>query len=723
MTTENLLDGRLRPCYEYHASVTSALSAMAITQMPFLAGLPVSTSYALAVAIGCMSASQVYNGSQLRKYQKGLLTLEPYFISTDEIPVSDKDFWLGKGFEVTQVHAQRMYECNKPAGLPYIMQSDYYKSARRFTRNNHKSNSWAVKKIVSALNQQYFINVGTAKFLKNPLAPLPPVGGEPYLHGVGVEKEEDILVNLSSLQGHVLCMGTTGCGKTRAAELFLSSDIARRTKRPIRYRNSNGGISTKMTDQADGAVICFDPKGDAELLARMYSEAKRNNREFYFFHLGETDITARYNGIGNFSRISECATRIAGQLSGSGDSAAFKEFAWRFISIISRALFNMGIRPTYDHVRTYIMDMEQLFIKYAEFMLVKFGIPHWRELLEDEMGAIKSVPQHLKGMSRKTIALNQLIQELTKQSSSKLDSAYEGLLNAVRYDASYFSKITASLLPLLEKLCSGDNLSILSPDYADTKDSRPILDWTQVIRKRAVVYCGFAAMVDRDVASAVSNSMLSDLLSLSGKIYQSGINYGIDGSSSKEAPNIYLHLDEANETCGDEFIPILNKARGSGVRVIAYTQARQDMEVRLGDKAKAQVVESNFNTLIMFRVKTEDTAKLLTDQLKEINIYDSTISSAITPDSIDDIENGQLMSARTSDSVAVSKTQKLLRPDDIISLPKGQAYALLEGSKLYKLRFPLPKENKHTLPAELSEIHSKMKKQYQSFDQWWDKSA
>ena len=42
-------------------------------------------------------------------------------------------------------------------------------------------------------------------------------------------------------------------------------------------------------------------------------------------------------------------------------------------------------------------------------------------------------------------------------------------------------------------------------------------------------------------------------------------------------------MDEANEMCGEEFIPILNKARGSGVRVIAYTQAREDLEVRMGD--------------------------------------------------------------------------------------------------------------------------------------------
>jgi hypothetical protein len=51
--------------------------------------------------------------------------------------------------------------------------------------------------------------------------------------------------------------------------------------------------------------------------------------------------------VGRFGRISEVATRIAGQLSGEGNSAAFREFAWRFVNIIARALVELGQRPDY----------------------------------------------------------------------------------------------------------------------------------------------------------------------------------------------------------------------------------------------------------------------------------------------------------------------------------------------------------------------------------------
>ena len=59
------------------------------------------------------------------------------------------------------------------------------------------------------------------------------------------------------------------------------------------------------------------------------------------------------------------------------------------------------------------------------------------------------------------------------------DPILDGLLSAVRYDKTYFDKIVASLLPLLEKLTTGTLATLLAPDYHDLDDSRPILDWQQ----------------------------------------------------------------------------------------------------------------------------------------------------------------------------------------------------------------------------------------------------
>jgi hypothetical protein len=49
---------------------------------------------------------------------------------------------------------------------------------------------------------------------------------------------------------------------------------------------------------------------------------------------------------------------------------------------------------------------------------------------------------------------------------------------------------------LLEKLTSGKTAQLISPNYTDMSDPRPIFDWQQVIRKKGVVYIGLDALSD-----------------------------------------------------------------------------------------------------------------------------------------------------------------------------------------------------------------------------------
>jgi len=140
------------------------------------------------------------------------------------------------------------------------------------------------------------------------------------------------------------------------------------------------------------------------------------------------------------------------------------------------------------------------------------------------------------------------------------DPILDGLRSAVRYD----NKIVASLLPLLEKLTSGKIAQLLAPNYSDLNDPRPIFDWMQIIRKRAVVYVGLDALSDAEVAAAVGNSMFSDLVSVAGHIYKHGIDDGLPGAAANTKIPINLHADEFNELMGDEFIPMINKGGGAG---------------------------------------------------------------------------------------------------------------------------------------------------------------
>ncbi|MFN7050238.1 TraM recognition domain-containing protein, partial [Proteus mirabilis] len=142
-----------------------------------------------------------------------------------------------------------------------------------------------------------------------------------------------------------------------------------------------------------------------------------------------------------------------------------------------------------------------------------------------------------------------------------------------------------------------------------------------------------------------------------------------------------------------------------------------DIEARLGNAAKSAQVTGNFNTLVMLRVRELMTAKLLTEQLPEVDIYTKTLVSGIT-----DISNpgqGSDFTSSTQDRVSMV-TKPLLLPADIIQLPKGQAFALLEGGKLWKIRMPLPAAEADALmPPDLQKIAQYMEKNYRTGETWW----
>ena len=279
----------------------------------------------------------------------------------------------------------------------------------------------------------------------------------------------------------------------------------------------------------------------------------------------------------------------------------------------------------------------------------------------------------------------------------------------------------ASLLPLLEKLTTGKTAQLLAPSYSDLEDPRPIFDWQQIIRKRGVVYVGLDALSDSEIAAAVGNSMFADLVSIAGYIYKFGVNDGLPGGDNPAKIPINLHCDEFNELMGDEFIPLINKGGGAGIQVTAYTQTLSDIEARIGNAAKAGQVIGNFNNLIMLRVRETATAELMTGQLHEVDVLTNTVISGVTDSS--NPETGTDFTSNTQDRVS-SVSVPLIDPAALIQLPKGQAFALLEGGQLWKIRMPLPAaDNDKLMPDSIAQLAEYMQTNYHTGEQWWNNTA
>lgn len=694
----NVLEAKLRPPVELWSAAVAFGCALVALIAPWALMMPRELGWVTALLAFAFAMVRTHQALEVLRYQDGLKHYKLTKIAPHELPGSAEELYLGEGFEWTQLHTQRKVDAAQPSARPYVVASPRVLKLRGYAR---RLEAWARtaedrRPAIRPVARAVAAVTGYSAWW-NPLKPYQDLGGTPILHGVGFD-ETPVLLRQSERPGHMLVLGTTRVGKTRLLELLATQDI------------HNGHV-----------VIIIDPKGDAELMLRVYAEAARAGRldQLYLFHLGYPAVSARYNGIANFARITEVATRATNALPSAGNSAAFKEFSWRFTNLVAQAQVALGRVPTYETILRDVTGIDPLFVDYAKLVLGRAErVGHaarwterWAEL--EEMIATAKRPPIPRGLADRPAdlaAMVLLVKELRLN-----DAVLDGLSAAVSYEKSFYEKIVASLGPFLEKLTTGAVGKLISPDYFDPTDTRPIFDWMQVIRQGGIVYVGLDALSDAVVAGAVGNTMLADLVSVGGKLYKTGTDpHNADGKIV--LPTICCHFDEVNEICGPEFVPMVNKLGGSGFRITAYTQSIYDIEARVGDRAKAGQILDNFNHLVMLRVRSPTTAKFVTDQLPEVDVHTLGLVTGVTDkgtegDGIDFISNNQ-------DRVT-TKPVPTITPADMLRLPKGQAFALLDGNHLYKLRIPLADaSNDPFVPESLRAVAADMRNRYRSTEQW-----
>lgn len=497
------------------------------------------------------------------------------------------------------------------------------------------------------------------RYLKNQDA----ATGDPVLHGVGLyEREKKVCASLAERNGHLLVLGATRTGKTRLAELLISQDIHR-----------------------GDTVIVLDPKGDYDLLRRIHHEAQRSGRakDLRIVHLRYPELSQAYNPIASYHSPAEIASRIAGQLPGKGESAAFRDFAWRFINAIATAMDKLDQTPTYAKVTSYIENIEPLLVEYYERLFSSLRIPEWRRSAQSHADVVnpEKIAKSLRDCEPYTLALIQIY----KKNKIK-DTIADDLLANLRYDRVYYDKITASLRPLLDKLRSDRLAPILMPP-AGGKDS---ISWPQAFAENSIVYVGLDALASPDIANAIGNAMFADIASAVGQLY---------AARGTGTPNrrVCIHADEFSRIVGPHLHPMLSMSGGAGVQITAYTQTMADIEAGVdGQRSHAERIVGNFNSVVMLRVRTADTARVLVEQIPMVEVAELVQTEAVA-----DSSNPESDVAFTSSSSSRVATRKVsgLEPGDVMNLPKGEAFALLE-SGTWKLRIPLIKDAPEDLPIE-----------------------
>ena len=701
----------LRDIYEYVPASAYVLAAVFLLLASELAFVIPTVAFALATLFFLRAAVLFRRGWRVKRYQKRLVNLPVYRMRVSELPVSNKVQYLGLGFAWTGVHTQRVYDLTQSENSKYTAKSRGYERARNLEVKLEHSRwwHWIAAFTSSARHDPKPLRIGflcfkIALWRLNPWEPVPPLEGDAWLHSVGLyEGEGPIWQDLGNRVGHTLVEGTTRVGKTRLAEVIICQDILR------------GDV-----------VIVIDPKGDADLLLNMYAAAIRAGRadKFFFFHLGYPEISAQYNPIGSYGRITEVATRIASQMPGEGQSAAFREFVWGYVNQVAKGLTGIGEVPNYPLIKQYSQQLEPLYIRLIDKLLGEKMPGYQAELkrYQDIMRLEKAEQRRAAGLmddysrinrDRDAIARYLLFKHHADRlplSDLERDTA-QSLTKAFLTDQQYLSKLIASLDPFLEKMTTGAVAKLIAPDFLDP--SRDVFDWTGIMLSGGIVYVGLDALSDQEVARTVGSSMLADLTSQYGRIYKEGRSQGLpDIPGARRDRPIRVHIDEANEPADKNLIPSLNKAGGANVSVTAYTQTSSDFEARLGNKAYAAQMLGNFNTLIFFRVQDEATAKILIEKQRKVNVghvltYSGATDSSDVHSSVDFVSSTQSREQR--------QQMEMLTVTDLTKLPKGQFFMIMNGNQLYKGRVPwLIPARGEMVPENIREVAARMRHNYSS---------
>jgi len=660
------IEALLRPPVEQSAIATHLALALLGVGAPQVLLLPGGVGYGLAAACSLRALWLSRRMTRLLRYQRRLRVLPSYRIHPKKLRASQGELFLGRGFLWDARHTQRYADTQRTEHSHFDRRGLFYSSVRATVDG---VSTTPLKPLMTPLNSQWLLN---------PFPPRSYVEGSPELHGVGLfEKEQDVTLQQAERVAHTFVVGTTRVGKTRLLEVIASQDI-------------RGG----------DVVIVFDPKGDGDLLARLYTEARRVGRagEFQVFHLGFTEQSVAYNPVGSFSRVTEVASRIAGQLPNEGNSAAFREFAWRYVNVLAKVLDVLGEPINYQVLLECSTDIDALVVRYLACVARQHQFEDWSEQLADLVASEAKMPVQYKGRDRTAWASVELFRR-----NGFNDPTATSLIKTFEHDKSHFDKLVASLYPLLEKLTSGPVAQLLSPE-SSPEDTRERLSWKRVIERGGIAYVGLDALSDPDVASAVGNAMFADLTSVAGSLYK-------DAQRGAPLKKVCVHADEFNELVGREFIPLANKAGGAGFQLTVYTQTLSDIVARFDNPARAGQVVGNLGTIIMLRVKEKATAELLTTRLKDVEINHLMLDSGST-DSADPTTDVHFTSS-TRQRIS-SQRVPMLHAGDLDALPKGHAFALIAG-RLYKLRLPLFSDEAE-LPSGLQAMVNAMRRDYQHGD-------
>ena len=607
-----------RPAYESFAVLAWFIAFGWICWLYFTNRLPLTWCALLWTIVFAMLMKRSFEMLNVLNARAALSGSQLSFMTFEELARIMKghtnDLWLGYGFRWWPEHSQKLYE---------LMKLDWTKLLLP---------SWL-----------------THLLLKNPALP-DEAAGLPIIHGVSTY-DKSLFRPLKNFEGGLCLCGTTQAGKG----VYLSHLVAQAIAR--------GDV-----------VIVIDPKHSSRLKDNILHACRACGRDDPLtFHPAFPDTGVRLDPMHSFTNATEIASRIRQAFPPNMDES-FANFAWMAVNAIAQGLIALEIRPTLPLIAKYVKlgiydILEPLLEKHAREYAPKGWQKHYLDLKE------KAGKPPAPNVSERLMVLVTLYE--TDLHHIAPDPAIDGLIEVFRHNREHYSKITASLLPILSMLTTGKLADSLSPTLTDMHDTRPVMNLEKVINGGHVLYIGLDSMPNPTVASTLAGIWLADLANIAGRRYNLGL-------SALNSPRISLFVDEVSNVINVPLIEILNKGAESGIATTCAMQTIADLAHRMGSLEAAHVVLGNLNNLIALRTKDQMTQNFVVETLGNTYIANQSLSiNNRAPDHLSpDYHSGLTRQMN-------SELEPIFPPEFLGKLPNCEAIVQVSAGYIYKTRCPI----------------------------------
>lgn len=482
----------------------------------------------------------------------------------------------------------------------------------------------------------------------------------------GLEKESDVVVPFKALEGHTAILAITGAIKTTLFKLLV-------------YQLASRG----------DVVVVLDPKGDADLkqICREVPAALGTPERFAMFHPAFPSSSFRFDAFAAWDRETQVASRIQ-MIMSAGEDNNFVSFVWMTVTNIVGCMKRIGQRASISSLLEHVQSQstaERLCEKVLERFLTDH-VPYFESVIADRVREAEQADKKPSRGKQSPISSPRLsaMMEFYKQEVGDTDRPREitGLIAALEANREWFGKMIITLTPTLTKLSNGDLGPLLSPNYEDIDDERPILNARKIIEGGYVAYFGLDALSDPSVASAIAAVTIADFAGTAGEIY----NHDIPANKGKSLRKVHILIDEWGDAVCEPVIQLANKARGAGVVLYLAGQTFSDLVVKMGGNvAMAKRVIGNMNNMIVGATNDADTLDIIAAKFGETAIRKVSTSQGAGQKTED---AGLEYSGNRSASI--SETAGDLVPSNVImGLPDLQYFAMVNRAAIFKGRIPV----------------------------------